>query len=154
MSKLSFETPIGAITLAEEGGKITGLYWGTVQNGEETPVLCEARDQLNAYLEGTRQDFDLPLAPQGTAFQQAVWQSMLKIPYGKTQSYGDIAKALKSGPRAVGGASSRNPIPIFIPCHRVLGTHGGLGGYSAKGGVGTKLRLLALEGVHVEARPG
>ena len=146
MPKLSFATPIGTITLTEEGGKITGLTWGTVRNPQATPLLREARSQLSAYLKaGGRQDFDLPLAPQGTAFQKAVWRSMRKIPYGKTQSYGALAKKLKSGPRAVGGASSRNPIPIFIPCHRVLAAHGGLGGYSAKGGVKTKRRLLALE---------
>ncbi len=145
MPKLSFTTPIGAITLTEEDGKITALNWGAVRNGEATPLLREARSQLDAYLKGTRQDFDLPLAPQGTAFQKAVWRSMRKIPYGKTQSYGELAKKLKSGPRAVGGASSRNPIPIIIPCHRVLAAHGGLGGYSAKGGVKTKRRLLALE---------
>lgn len=152
MPKLSFETPVGALTVTEEEGKITALNWGSVRSGEETPLLRQARDQLDAYLKGARRDFDLPLAPKGTAFQKAVWKSMRKIPYGKTQSYGEIAKKLKSGPRAVGGASARNPIPIIIPCHRVLGAHGGLGGYSARGGVKTKRRLLALEGASVAPR--
>ena len=141
-------TAIGEVTITEEGGKITKLNWGAARNPQITQLLREARSQLSAYLKGDRRDFDLPLAPQGTTFQKAVWQSMREIPYGRTQSYGDLAKKLKSGARAVGGASSRNPIPIFIPCHRVLAAHGGLGGYSAKGGVKTKRRLLALENIN------
>ena len=100
---------------------------------------------IGGYFQGHRQRFDLPLAPAGTAFQKTVWQAMSRILHGETRSYGQMATDLKSGPRAVGGACARNPIPILIPCHRVLGAHGALGGYSARGGVATKRRLLALE---------
>jgi len=142
-------SPLGQITLFEEGGKITGLRWEALRGkgwtAEETPLLRRAQQQLGAYFQGHRQRFDLPLAPAGTAFQKTVWQAMSRIPHGETRSYGQMATDLKSGPRAVGGACARNPIPILIPCHRVLGAHGALGGYSARGGVATKRRLLALE---------
>lgn len=146
MPRLSMASPLGQITLTEEDGKITGLCWGARKTTEETPLLCKARQQLEAYFQGRRRDFDLPLAPQGTPFQKTVWQAMARIPHGATQSYGAMAKQLKSGPRAIGGACARNPIPILIPCHRILGAHGALGGYSAKGGVKTKRRLLSHEG--------
>mgnify|MGYP002634684202 CR=1 FL=1 len=150
MPQLSMPSPLGHLTLVEEGGHITGLRWQGLRgkagrSSEATPLLRRAQRQLEAYFQGRRQSFDLPLAPAGTAFQKAVWQAMSKIPHGKTRSYGQLAKDLKSGPRAVGGACGRNPIPILIPCHRVLGAHGALGGYSARGGVATKRRLLALE---------
>jgi len=155
MPRLSMPSPLGQITLFEEDGKIISLRWAAgrrdagrrdaSQPPEETPLLRRAQRQLDAYFKGRRQRFDLPLAPSGTAFQKAVWQAMSKIPHGETRSYGQLAKDLKSGPRAVGGACARNPLPILIPCHRVLGAHGALGGYSARGGVATKRRLLALE---------
>ena len=151
MPRLSLTLPIGQITLFEEGGKITGLRWEARhrkagRSPEETPLLHRAQQQLEAYFQGRRQRFDLPLAPAGTPFQRAVWQAMSQIPHGETRSYGQLAKQLKSGPRAIGGACARNPIPILIPCHRVLGAHGAPGGYSAGDGVATKRRLLALEG--------
>jgi len=150
MPTLSMKTPLGPVTLVEEAGKLTALRWGATKNCEATPLLRRARQQLEAYFDGRREHFDLPLRPEGTAFQKNVWRKMARIPYGKTRSYGELAGELKSAARAVGGACGRNPLPILIPCHRVLGAHGALGGYSARGGVKTKRRLLALEGA--EAR--
>jgi methylated-DNA-[protein]-cysteine S-methyltransferase len=147
MTQLSFPSPIGDLTLFEEAGHIVSLDWGSVAKRDSTPLLERARSQVIAYLEGARRDFDLPLAPQGTVFQKKVWKAMQAIPFGKTKSYGELAARLKSGPRAVGGACGKNPIPIIIPCHRVLGSHGQLGGYSGQDGTLTKRWLLTLEGV-------
>lgn len=111
----------------------------------ETDILREASSQLNDYLLGKRQVFSLPFAPVGTAFMKNVWSSLCDIPYGKTKSYKEIANATGNvkACRAVGLANNRNPIPIFIPCHRVIGTNGKLTGY--RGGLQTKLKLLELE---------
>jgi methylated-DNA-[protein]-cysteine S-methyltransferase len=147
MTQLSFSSPIGDLTLFEEEGHIAALDWGWAMKGESSKLLERARGQVIEYLTGKRRDFDLPLAPHGTHFQQRVWKAMQSIAYGKTKSYGELAHKLKSGPRAVGGACGKNPIPIIIPCHRVLGSHGHLGGYSGQDGIVTKRWLLTLEGV-------
>lgn len=110
------------------------------------PLLREARRQLEAFAAGAVREFDLPLAPQGSAFQQRVWQAISAIPAGETRSYGDLASALGTAPRAVGGACGRNPIPLIVPCHRVLG-RGWSGGYTGGAGLDTKRALLAFEGV-------
>lgn len=109
-------------------------------------VLDLTEKQLNEYFKGARKDFDLPLAPEGTEFQQKAWKALMKIPYGKVWSYGVQAKFLKSpkASRAVGGANGKNPIPIIIPCHRVVGSTGKLTGYS--GGMKMKVALLKHEG--------
>jgi methylated-DNA-[protein]-cysteine S-methyltransferase len=146
MTQLSFHSPIGDLTLTEEDGAIVSVDWGWARDQGETPLLKKARGQLQDYLAGKRRDFDLPLEPTGTDFQKRVWKAMQTIPYGKTKSYGDIAAKLKSSPRAVGTACGRNPIPIIIPCHRILGAKGALGGYSGDGGIETKKQLLQLEG--------
>jgi methylated-DNA-[protein]-cysteine S-methyltransferase len=114
----------------------------------------EAIAQLEAYFEGERREFDLALAPQGTAFQRGVWEMLRTIPYGETISYGELAARLgRSGAaRAVGAANGRNPIPIVIPCHRVVGSNGSLTGFG--GGLDVKRRLLALEARHRPPRPG
>ena len=104
-----------------------------------------ASDQLTSYFDGELERFSLPLAPPGTAFQRQVWAAMTRIPYGKTQSYGAVAEEIDSSPRAVGTACGRNPIPIIIPCHRVVGNGGALVGYSGGEGVETKRYLLAHE---------
>jgi methylated-DNA-[protein]-cysteine S-methyltransferase len=108
-----------------------------------SPVLKEARRQLERYFARRLQTFDRPLAARGTDFQKSVWKMMREIPYGETATYGGIATALASGPQAVG----RNPIPIIVPCHRVLGSGGAEGGFSGGQGLPTKRKLLALEGV-------
>ena len=109
-------------------------------------MLDEAAVQLAAYFAGGRRSFDLPVAPHGTAHDCAVWQAMRDIPPGATQSYGDVARTVGSSPRAVGGACRRNPLPIIVPCHRIVATGGALGGWSGPGGAEGKRFLLALEG--------
>lgn len=114
------------------------------------PVLEAAARQLDEYAHGKRRAFDVPLRPEGTAFQRAVWGALAAIPYGEVRSYAEVAREVgKPGAsRAVGQANHRNPVAPFIPCHRVIASHGGLGGYG--GGLGLKKRMLALEGVVLE----
>lgn len=137
----------GRLGVVEEDGKIVRLLWDAEDAGTRTEVLAEAVKQLNAYLAGRLDQFDLPLAPEGTAFQQSVYQAMLAIPKGSTRSYGDIAKDLGVPPQPVGQACGSNPIPVIIPCHRVVGSNG-LGGFSGSGGVETKINLLRFEGAY------
>ena len=118
------------LSLFEDDGNLVALEWGKTADKQPSPLLEEARRQLNAYFDGTLQDFDLPLAPEGASFQRAVWGQLRRIPFrGRPKTYADIAKAVDNAPRAVGGACGRNPIPIIIPCHRVIAKGGRLGGY-------------------------
>jgi methylated-DNA-[protein]-cysteine S-methyltransferase len=144
MPSLSISSPVGSLTIEEYNGKITAIHWGN-GGGNGSPLLAEAARQLGDYFAGKRRDFDLPLAPGGSLFEARVWSAMQAIPYGQTRTYGELAHTTDSGPRAVGRACGTNPIPIVIPCHRVL-AKGGIGGYSGEGGLATKQRLLALEG--------
>lgn len=150
MPQLSFHSPVGDLTVSEEDGALVSVDWGWGRDQEQTPLLQKARDQIQDYLDGKRQDFELPLKPMGTAFQQRVWSAMQKIPYGQVQTYGALAKSIKSGPRPVGTACGANPLPIVIPCHRVVASNGGPGSYSGEGGLDTKRMLLALEGYQLE----
>lgn len=157
MRRLTLSSPLGPLTLTEDEGAIVALDWGAIaafdwsvdggadSDGDPTPTLLRARDQLGEYFARRRCDFDLELAPRGTPFQRAVWERMGRVPYGHTESYGALARDLATGARAVGTACGRNPIPIVVPCHRIVGGGGGLGGYSGHGGVATKRRLLDLE---------
>lgn len=145
MPTLSLHSPLGPLTLSEDEGRITRLDWGWSAASEETGLLSLARDQLADYFDGRRQDFALPLAPAGTDFQRRVWKALYGIPYGEIRSYGDIAGTLSSSPRAVGTACGRNPIPVIIPCHRVVGADGRLTGYSGGDGLATKEFLIELE---------
>jgi methylated-DNA-[protein]-cysteine S-methyltransferase len=145
-----YDTSLGRIAIAEENGKITNLilpgeFVSPEMRMEETETLKKAAGQLMEYLQGKRTVFDMPLAPEGTAFQRQVWEALLEIPYGETYSYGKLARDIgKPGAaRAVGMANNRNPIPVIIPCHRVIGADGSLTGYG--GGLPMKERLLALE---------
>jgi methylated-DNA-[protein]-cysteine S-methyltransferase len=149
MGYLVVSTPIGDLTIFEEGGAIVALEFGRAPAvaGKPSALLKRAARQLAEYFDDRRKTFDLPLKPAGTAFQRRVWARLAAIPYGKVETYGALANKLRSAPRAVGGACGANPIPILIPCHRVLGANGGLGGYSGAGGVATKRFLLAREGV-------
>ena len=149
MAWLSFDTPFGPMALEGEAA-LTRLWLpGTLPDrygrGEETPLLSEARRQLLAYLAGDLRAFDLPLAPAGTDFQREVWRALEAVPYGRTRTYGEIAAAVgrPKAVRAVGQANHVNPLPIFIPCHRVVGKGGALTGYA--GGLALKGALLALE---------
>ncbi len=157
-AQATFDSPLGPITILAVDGALTRLYWsGKASTSPEKssgnnlePLLGQAREQLDAYFSGTLRDFDLPLAPTGSPFQQRVWEALYAIPYGQTRSYGEIAAATSSVARAVGGACGANPIPIVIPCHRVLASNGKLTGFSAAGGVRDKQLLLDLEA----GRPG
>jgi methylated-DNA-[protein]-cysteine S-methyltransferase len=139
-------TPLGPITLFEQSGALVAVEWGRAPAPTESPLLGEARRQLDAYFDGALTDFDLPLAAAGSSFQQAVWEGMRRIPYGAMRTYGDLAREVDGTARAVGAACGDNPIPIIIPCHRVVGADGHMIGYSGAGGVETKQALLRLEG--------
>ena len=149
------DSPVGRLALEADGETLTGVRWASAgERASErattvrpSPVLKEARRQLERYFGRKLRTFDLPLAAGGTDFQKSVWKMMREIPYGETATYGGIAMALASGARAVGTACGRNPIPIIVPCHRVLGSGGTEGGFSGGQGLPTKRKLLALEGV-------
>ncbi len=149
MPSLSMPSPVGRLTIDEDDERIVAIRWcpGSfgAPAGNGSPLLAEAARQLAAYFAGRLSRFDLPLAPAGSPFEARVWAAMQAIPYGETRCYGELATAVGSAPRAVGRACGKNPIPIVIPCHRVL-AKAGLGGYSGEGGLATKQRLLALEG--------
>lgn len=144
MPSRTIDSPIGPLTLTEDDGALTRLSWGT-DGPDDTPLLHEAERQLTAYFSGDLKCFDLPLSPQVTPLQQRFLDALLAIPYGETRTYGELAKDLGISPQAAGQACGANPIAIIIPCHRVVGS-GNLGGFSAPGGVETKVALLKLEG--------
>lgn len=148
MPCLFYDSPIGPMTLVQEGEALARLDFDVPSQPEEaTPLLLEACRQLREYFAGERKAFALPLAPAGTEFQKKVWAALRDIPWGETRSYGDIARAIgkPAACRAVGMANGRNPLPVFIPCHRVIGTNGSITGYS--GGLEKKRFLLRLEGI-------
>jgi methylated-DNA-[protein]-cysteine S-methyltransferase len=142
--RLSLHTPVGDITVFQEDGAIVSLDWGWVPDQSPSSLLERARDQLQAYFDGELTEFDLPLAPSGTAYRRRIWQALCDIPFGETRSYQDIAISAGGSARSVGQANGHNPIPLIIPCHRVVAaTH--IGGYSGGDGLPTKRWLLALE---------
>lgn len=140
----TINTPAGRITISCDGEFITEIKFGGNEDGYH-PLLDIASAQLNEYFNGTRRKFNLPINPAGTEFQKRVWSTLLKIPYGETRSYGQIAAAIGNpkGARAVGAANNKNPIAIVIPCHRVIGADGALTGYA--GGLDIKAILLETE---------
>ncbi len=146
-----FATDLGPMTAVEEDGRLTWLAFEDERAPredtarEETPLIRRAVAQVREYLAGKRTSFDVPLQPEGTAFQRDVWQALLDIPYGETRSYGQIAAAVgrPKAFRAVGMANHNNPISLIIPCHRVIGADGSLTGYG--GGLPIKEKLLRLE---------
>ena len=142
---LAFDSPVGRLVMTERDGALAAIGWGEAPEDAPTPLLIEARRQIEAYFAGDLRRFDLPLQPRGSTHEQCVWAAMRQIPYGETRSYSDLARDIGSGPRAIGNACGKNPIPIVIPCHRVL-AKGGIGGYSGGEGLPTKRLLLALEG--------
>jgi len=144
MPQLSLHTPIGDLTVSEENGAIVALDWGWGRDQTETVLLCSAHAALHAYFDGAIDGFDLPLAPAGSAYRRRVWQALCTIPLGETRTYGAIAALAGGSPRSIGGANAANPIPILIPCHRVVAATGP-GGYSGAGGLTTKQALLSLE---------
>jgi len=150
MSLRYVDSPVGRLAIEADHDAVTSVRWSNdegAQDGSTTPVLEDAVRQLELYFAGRLKRFDLPLAARGTDFQKKVWTMMCEIPFGGTATYGGMAMALGSGPRAVGMACGRNPIPIIVPCHRVLASGGKEGGFSGGRGLPTKRQLLALEGV-------
>jgi len=144
LCSIAVSSPVGRLTVSATPVAIISIAWMDEPQGEPHALLIEARRQLEAYFERRLSHFDLPLMPAGSPFERRVWQAMRQIPYGQTRSYGELAMEVGSAPRAIGRACGRNPIPIIIPCHRVLARNG-LGGYSGGSGLATKRRLLELE---------
>ena len=144
-----FDTPLGTMAVGEEDGHITRVYLPNSPMPRlmpfQTPLLERAQGQILEYFDGRRQEFDLPLAFVGTDFQKKVWTALTTIPYGQTVTYGALAEAVgcPGGARAVGMANHCNPLPILVPCHRVVGSGGKLTGYA--GGLEMKKALLDLE---------
>lgn len=144
---ISFASPVGPLTVFADGAHVIVLEAGRAPGGaDDDPLLIEVCQQINAYFDGRLEVFDLPLAPHGTPRQRETWAALLNIPYGQVRTYGDLAAELKSSARAIGGACGANPLPILIPCHRVIAAGGRDGGYSFADGLETKHQLLTLEG--------
>ena len=153
MIRYDYHSPIGVLALVCDDGALRGLYFENGKHGgppSDAPtgtnaIVDAARKQLDAYFAGRGATFDLPLAPEGTAFQKRVWRALATIPFGETRSYGEVAAMIGAprASRAVGAANGRNPIPVVVPCHRVIGADGSLTGFG--GGMERKRFLLALE---------
>ena len=156
----TYLAPVGEITLASDGKSLCGLWNGehkyvykNMERRDNLPIFDATKSWLDKYYTGEKPSIkELPLAPVGSEFRQAIWKILCEIPYGETVTYGDIAKTMakkmnikKMAAQAVGGAVGHNPISIIIPCHRVVGTNGSLTGYG--GGIQTKIELLKHEGV-------
>ena len=149
----ALSSPIETLLLVEENGALTELRIGEIPDGraeggnDGSPLLAEAARQLAAYFAGSLRDFDLPLAPAASPFQARMRAAMLAIPFGETRTYGDLAQELggNTDPRAVGQGCGANPLPILVPCHRVVAAGGKLGGYSGGSGRATKRWLLGHE---------
>lgn len=139
------DTPVGRLVLTTEDGWLTELTWAVTDRSDSDDTLLRAGGQLQDYFAGSRTSFDLPLAPRASAFQHCYNEALFSIRFGETRSYGDLARALEVSAQTVGQACAANPIPIIIPCHRVLASNG-LGGYSGEGGIETKVALLRHEG--------
>ena len=144
MGFISFHSPVGDLSIAENDNLIVSIDWGWGSLEEKTPLLEEAKNQIAAYFNGKLKKFDLPILPPGTAYQQQVWEFLQTIPFGTTKSYSELAKIIGGSARSIGHANAANPIPIIIPCHRVIGKRT-LGGYSGGEGIKTKEYLLNIE---------
>ena len=146
MKHRSFDTPFGPLRVSVRDAAIVRITWAETSNPDDDPVLEQAGREIAEYVAGQRQSFDLPVHVAASGFQQDVCAAMQAIPFGETRTYGDIAKSLNVTPQAVGQACGANPIPVVIPCHRVMGANGRLVGFSGAGGVETKVALLRHEG--------
>lgn len=138
-------TPTGPLQIIQEDESIVRVEWLEIGTSETTPLLNEAKAQIEAYFAGTLRVFDLPLRVRGSAFQQSVCDAIYAIPFGETREYGDLAQELGASAQAVGRGCGGNPIPLIIPCHRVLAATG-LGGFSGGDKIETKVALLRHEG--------
>jgi methylated-DNA-[protein]-cysteine S-methyltransferase len=149
---MPMDTPVGRLVLESDGDILIGIWLPTQgrkskgSGNDAPPVLKDTATQLEEYFAGERTEFDIPMELDGTEFQRQVWRELSRIPYAETISYGELARRVgrPKGPRAVGQANGRNPIPIIVPCHRVLASNG-IGGYG--GGLPMKRTLLAVEGI-------
>lgn len=159
MDRMTIDTPVGPILIEGDESGVSLIEIGTSESATtgaqpegSTPVARAAR-QLQAYFAGERCDFSVPLSPKGTEFQRRVWHELERIPYGRTISYGELAKRVgnPNASRAVGAANGANPLPIVVPCHRVIGANGTLTGFGA--GIDVKAKLLEIEGVPVGTQP-
>lgn len=146
-----FSSPIGNLLITSDGQVVISVCWATespkavISTAKDT-ILQQTIAELSAYFEGKLKQFSVPVNLSGTPLQKAVWQVMCEIPYGKTMTYGEVAQRLHTSPRVVGNACGANPIPIIVPCHRIVAANGKLGGYSGADGAETKRWLLKLEG--------
>ncbi len=160
----SYDSPLGSVTIASDGEAIVGLWFEGQKHfaaslreasmSDDISVLKAAQTWLDCYFEGNKPITDMPLKPRGSAFQQLVWNQLLKIPYGHMVTYGEIARRIEledghhTSPRAVGSAVGRNPISVIIPCHRVVGASGALTGFA--GGLDKKMVLLRTEDIEID----
>lgn len=144
MPQLSLHSPLGPLTVTEEEFGLVALDWGWASMQQETTLLRRARTQLNAYFDGELNRFELPLAPAGSPFRRTVWAALQRIPFGATRTYAQLAGEVGGCARAVGQANRYNPLPILIPCHRVVSRQG-IGGFTGAGGTNTKRFLLDHE---------
>lgn len=153
----TIESPVGPMTLVVSERGLRSLHFGqlplNIAATASEKKTAPWRRQLQEYFAGRRLHFTLPVDPQGTDFQKQVWSVMMEIPCGETRSYGEIARAVgrPGAARAVGMANKRNPIPVVVPCHRIIGSDGSLTGYSGHNGLKTKQALLDLESASVRA---
>lgn len=146
---ISFETEIGPITIKEEDGALVSVLFSFTPDENPSPLLLEAKRQVLEYMNDERKVFNLPLSFHGSEFQRKVWKAINEIPYGETRCYGDLAKAIETkGFQAVGSTCGRNPLPLIVPCHRVIAKDGTIGGFSAP--MAIKKHLLKKEGALVK----
>ena len=143
--KRTIATPTGPVTVTATADRITALTWGVGTATDDTPLLRDAEAQISAYFDGRLTRFTLPLQLPAPPLLRAVCEQMLAIAFGETKTYGELAKALNKPAQAIGQACGQNPIPLLIPCHRILSSTG-LGGFSGGTGIETKIELLKREG--------
>ena len=142
---ISFNTKFGWISAIEENGKITEIKFLKTKNVGNSKILKKLKKIINGYFSKQKTSFNFPLEINGSLLQKKIWKELIKIPYGKTKSYGEIAQIVKTSPRYVGNVCGQNKHLLVVPCHRVIRTDGSLGGFSSSGGLGLKKRLLNLE---------
>ncbi|GMV38519.1 MAG: methylated-DNA--protein-cysteine methyltransferase [Myxococcales bacterium] len=152
MQERTITTPFGPLRIVTSDVAVVHVWFGAGEGDDSSPLLDQAVAELSEWLRGERREFTLPLAPQGTPFQLSVWEALRGIPYGETRTYAELAATVgrPSASRAVGAANGRNPLPILVPCHRVIGAGGSLTGFG--GGIPVKRWLLAHEQRYAERR--
>ena len=144
-NSISFSSKFGWISAIEEKGKITEIKFLKTKNVGKSRILKKLKKMINKYFSKRKTSFNLPLETNGSLLQKKIWKELIKIPYGKTKSYGEIAQIVKTSPRYVGNVCGQSKHLLVVPCHRVIRTDGTLGGFSSSGGLGLKKRLLNLE---------